>query len=310
MTDANPTIPIAAWVVLAAIVAVGVGIDLFAHRGERGQSRRSALIWSAIWIGTALLFGGFVAMHFGRDAGEDYLTAFVVEKSLSIDNLFVFLVVFKRLRIPQNAQHRVLQWGIVGAFVTRGLFIAGGSALLASWHGVIYVLGAFLVYTGIKTAREKDAAPSEDGRLVPFLQKHLPFLSPFVLAVIVIELTDVFFAFDSIPAVFAITKEPFLVYSSNIFALLGLRALYGVLSDLLERLKYLRYGLGAILVFTGTKMLLADFFEVPRIVSLLAIVFILAAVVVPFNRVRRALSRALRRERARAHRSENTGAIP
>jgi tellurite resistance protein TerC len=300
--SATLEVPLTAWLVLAVVVAVGVAIDLIGHRGDRGQGRTKAALWSAAWIGTALAFGAWIAIRFGRGAAEDYLTAFLVEKSLSVDNLFVFLIVFGRLRIPAAEQHRVLQWGIIGAFVTRGLFIAGGSALLASWHGVVYVLGAFLIFTGYKTARDQGSLEDDvgkEGKLLPFLRRHLPFTprldghrflsiengrrvaTPLLLALIVIEITDVIFAVDSIPAAFAITTEPFIVYSSNIFALLGLRALYSVLADLLADLKYLRYGLGGILAFAGAKMLASDVVHVPRLVSLLAIVCILAAAVVP-----------------------------
>jgi tellurite resistance protein TerC len=295
-------VPLSAWLVLVAVVAVGLAVDLIAHRGDRGQGRRRAIYWSIGWISTALLFGVWVMARFGRAAGEDFFTAFLVEKSLSVDNLFVFIIVFGRLRIPEPEQHRVLQYGIIGAFLTRGVFIAAGSALLSSWHGVVYVLGAFLIYTGIKTAREQGHDPKEakgEGKLLPFLRRHLPVTdrlhghhfitveagrrvaTPLLLALIVIEATDVVFAVDSIPAVFAITEDPFIVYSSNIFALLGLRALYSVLADLLADLKYLRYGLGAILAFAGLKMLGSRFVHVPHIVSLLAIAGVLLAAVIP-----------------------------
>jgi tellurite resistance protein TerC len=161
--SAGLDVPVSAWFVLAAVVVVGVIVDLVGHRGNRGQGRKRAILWSAAWIVTALAFGGWIAWRFGGAAGQDYIAAFLLEKSLSVDNLFVFIIVFGRLRIPDTEQHRVLQWGIVGAFVTRGLFIAGGSALLASWHGVVYVLGAFLIYTGIKTARGHAAGKDKDG---------------------------------------------------------------------------------------------------------------------------------------------------
>ena len=312
-------VPIWAWLVLAVIVASGLAVDLVAHRGDRHLGRRGAVLWSAAWITLALAFGGWVALQLGAAAGEDYITAFLVEKSLSIDNLFVFLIVFRRLDIPAREQHRVLQWGIIGAFVTRGVFIALGSAVLGAWHDVIYVLGAFLVFTGVKTAREKDDAKVEgEGRVLPFLRRHLPFTprlhghrfvgvedgrrlaTPLLLALIVIEVTDVLFAIDSIPAVFAISEEPFIVYSSNIFAMLGLRALYLVLADLLADLKYLRYGLAAILVFAGAKMLTSGLFHVPHVVSLLAIAGILVATIVP--------SVVAKRRRARARREDEHAA--
>ncbi|MDB5220274.1 MAG: Integral rane protein TerC family [Myxococcaceae bacterium] len=305
-------VPVWAWLVLAGIVASGLLIDLVAHRGDRQLNKKSAILWSAAWVTLGLAFGGWVALQFGREAGEDYVTAFLVEKSLSVDNLFVFLVIFKRLQIPAHEQHRVLQWGIIGAFVTRAAFIAAGAAVLSGWHDVIYILGTFLVFTGIKTAREKADAKDEndEGKVLTFLRRHLRFTptfhghrflvvengrrvaTPLLLALIVIEITDVIFALDSIPAVFAISEEPFIVYSSNIFAMLGLRALYLVLADLLADLKYLRYGLAAILVFAGGKMLTSGLLHVPHVVSLLTIAGILVVTIVPSVVAKRRKARA------------------
>jgi tellurite resistance protein TerC len=294
-------IPIWAWLVLGVVVVVGLAVDLVAHRGSKGQGRKTAIAWSVVWIAAALVFGGWIALEFGSEAAQDYFTAYLVEKSLSVDNLFVFLVVFSRLKVPEAEQHRVLEWGIIGAFVTRGAFIAAGAAILGAWHGFVYVLGAFLVYTGIKTARDQATSRDDggEGRVLEFVRRHLRFTprlhghhffalengrrlgTPLLLALVAIELTDVLFALDSIPAVFAITPEPFIVYSSNIFAILGLRALYLVLAGLLSDLKFLRYGLGAILVFAGGKMVLSGVLHVPHVVSLLVVVAILIAVIVP-----------------------------
>ncbi len=299
-SPATLAVPFWAWFVLGSVVVVSLVVDLLGHRGSHGLGRKQAFAWSAAWITVALGFGVWVGLRFGREAAEDFFTAFLVEKSLSIDNLFVFLVIFARLKIPRSEQHRVLQWGIIGAFVTRAALIAGGAALLGAWHGIVYVLGAFLVYTGIKTARAHDKDEAEgEGKILPFLRRHLPYTSrldghrfftvengrrvitPLLLAVIVIEITDIVFAVDSIPAVFAISTDPFIVYSSNVFAILGLRALYSVLADLLADMKYLRYGLAAILIFAGGKMLASDILHVPHVVSLLAIVGILASAIVP-----------------------------
>jgi tellurite resistance protein TerC len=300
-------VPFSAWLFLAVVLAFGLVIDLVAHRGSHAQSRKADLLWSAIWIALALLFGVWVHIQFGSAIATDYLTAYLVEKSLSLDNLFVFLIVFSRLGIPKAEQHRVLQWGIIGAFVTRGIFIAAGAALLSAWHGIVYVLGAFLIYTGIQTVREtvseargaKKNAAEDENPVMRFVRRHLPFGTrldghkfftiengrrigtPLLLALIVIEITDVIFALDSIPAVFAISEEPFIVYSSNVFAILGLRALYLVLADLLRDLQYLRYGLGAILLFAGAKMLASKFIHVPHLVSLGVVVAVLAASVIP-----------------------------
>ena len=294
-------IPQTAWLIFGAVIVVSLAADLFGHRGGRSVSRRAAVIWSLVWISVALLFGGWVAMALGRDSAEEFLTAWLIEKSLSIDNLFVYLIVFERLRIPGEDQHRVLFWGILGAFVTRAAFIASGAALLSAWHGAVYVLGAFLIYTGIKTARDRggDEADEAEGRVLSLVRRRLRFTSrtdshrlfvvdggrrvatPLLAALVVIEITDILFAIDSIPAVFSVTSEPFIVYSSNVFAVLGMRALYLVLADLLKGLKYLRYGLGGILVLAGAKMLASAFVDIPHVASLIAILVVLAAAIVP-----------------------------
>jgi tellurite resistance protein TerC len=301
-------VPFWAWLVLGGVVVVGLLVDLVVHRGNHGQGRSRAIIWSVAWITLALGFGGWIAFQFGQEAAEVYFTAYLVEKSLSVDNLFVFLIIFSRLRIPGNEQHRVLQWGIIGAFVTRAAFIAAGATLLSAWHGVTYILGAFLMYTGVKTAREhaSDGGGGEsEVKALAIVRRHLPFTprlhghhfiavedgrrvgTPLLLALIVIEITDVLFAVDSIPAVFAITADPFIVYSSNVFAILGLRALYLVLADLLAGLRYLRYGLAAILVFAGAKMLLSSVVRIPHLISLLIIAAILLAAILPSVLTRR-----------------------
>jgi tellurite resistance protein TerC len=304
-------VPVWAWVLFGGVVLVSLAIDLLAHRTDERHSRARAIGWSIAWVALGMLFGVWVALQFGREAAEDYLTAYLVEKSLSVDNLFVFLVVFQRLRIPRSDQHRVLFWGILGALVTRGVFIAGGIALLRSWHAIVYVLGAFLVITGIRTATTREDEAGE-GRVLPILRRRLQITprleghrfvvvengrylaTPLLLALLVIEVTDVMFALDSIPAVFAISDEPFIVYSSNVFAVLGLRALYVVLADLLSDLAYLRYGLAAILVLAGAKMLTSSLLHVPHAVSLLAIVLCLAASVVPSVVAKRRASRGVR----------------
>ncbi len=289
---ADLDVPIWAWLVLASVVLVSLSVDLVAHRGDHEQTRKWPVIWSLVWISLALLFGAWIAAQFGRRAASEYLTAYLVEKSLSVDNLFVFLVIFSRLRIPRAEQHRVLWWGIAGAFVTRAAFVACGSALLDAWRGAAYALGAFLLYAGVKTFTEPLEGEG-DGKVLSFVQRHLRVTprthghrffateggrrvaTPLLLALIVVETSDVLFATDSIPAVLSISREPFIVYSSNVFAILGLRALYLVLADLLAGLEYLRYGLGVILVLAGAKMITAHVIHVPEVLSLVAIVLIL-----------------------------------
>ncbi len=304
-------VPIWAWFVLAAVVLGSLLVDLVAHRGDRELGRRWAILWSGVWIALSLAFALWLALQFGAATAGDYLTAYLIEKSLSVDNLFIFLVVFSRLRIARAEQHRVLQWGILGAFVIRALFIAAGTSMLAAWHGMVYVLGAFLVLTGLKTAWESPSRePEGEGRILTFLRRHLRLTprmhghhffavedgrrvgTPLLLALIVIEVTDVIFAIDSIPAVLAISRDPFIVYSSNVFAILGLRALYLVLADLLADLKYLHYGLAAILVFAGAKMLTTGFVHVPQAISMSVVVVILIAAIVPSVLARRREARA------------------
>jgi len=285
-------VPFSAWVVLGAIVVAMVAIDLFSHRGEHTDSRRTAIAWSIVWVAVALVFGVVVTVWLGRAAGEQYLAAYLLEKSLSIDNLFVFALVFGALGIPAPQQRRVLTWGIFGAFAMRGLFIWLGLETLQHWHSAIYVFGALLVIAGLKLLRPTEH-PAEP-KLVPWLVRHLPWTrrlhgnkfvvklagkwvaTPLLVALIAIELADVMFAVDSLPAAFAVTSVPFLVYSSNLFALLGLRALYAVIGDLLGRLRYLHYGLSAVLVFAGAKMLLSPWIAIAPLISVLVIADIIA----------------------------------
>jgi len=294
-------IPTWAWTVFAVVVVVSLAIDLVAHRKGHGNGRRAAIVWSCIWVGISLLFAGFVGVELGWKVAQEFLTAWLVEKSLSVDNLFVFLVIFGRLKIPRSQQHGVLFWGIVGAFVTRALFIAAGSAVLARWQLATYILGAFLVFTGLKTLRSHPEQDDDgkESRIIGFLQSHMPFTrrieggaftliengkrvaTPLLVALVAIEITDIMFAVDSIPAVFAISNEPFIVFSSNVFAILGLRALYLVLADIVADLKYLHYGLGALLIFVGAKMLASGYVHLPHWASLAITVAILAAAIVP-----------------------------
>jgi tellurite resistance protein TerC len=267
-----------------------IAIDLFAHRGDRVDSRRRALVWTVVWIAAAVVFGAVVAMWFGADAAEQYFAAYLLEKSLSVDNLFVFVVVFGALDIPVSEQRRVLTWGILGALATRAVFIAAGAAILHRWHEITYVFGAILVITALKLLRGGEGGSS---RLLGWLERHLPWTrertghhfvvrrsgrwlaTPLLLALLAIELTDVMFALDSIPAAFAVSDEPFVIYSSNVFAVLGLRALYAVLLGALADLRYLKYGLSAVLAFAGAKMLAAPWVKISPMVSVAVIALVI-----------------------------------
>lgn len=276
-------VPVWAWALLAVIVCVSISIDLFAHRGDHVDSRRRALLWSLGWVTLALGFNGFVAYWFGREAGEQFLAAYLLEKSLSVDNLFVFLLVFSALSIPVTEQRRVLTWGIAGAILTRGALIFIGAAAVQRWHSLLWVFGGLLIIAAVKLLREP--GPVSENRLLRWLERHVPWTpqlhghhfvtrvrgrlvaTPLLLALVAIELTDIVFAIDSVPAAFAVTEEPFLIYSSNLFAILGLRALYVVLAGALAELRYLRYGLAAVLAFAGGKLLLGSWIKVPPLLS-------------------------------------------
>lgn len=293
------------WAVFGGVVAVSLVVDLALHRGERELTRRGAIGWTCAWIVLALLFAAWIWVRFGSSVAWVFVTAYLVEKSLSVDNLFVFLVIFSRLNIPRGDQHRVLFWGILGAFVTRAAFIAVGAVVLASWHFATYLLGAFLVFTGIKTFRTDPAEESKEGAVLDLLERHVPYTNrlrghkffviengrrlatPLFMALIAIEATDVMFALDSIPAVFAISREPFIVFSSNVFAILGLRALYLVIADLVADLDYLHYGLGVLLAYVGVKMIASHHIEIPYWLSLGITVSILTAAIIPSLIVRR-----------------------
>lgn len=277
------SVPVWTWVLLAVLVGAAICVDLVAHRGDHVDSRKSALVWSLIWIGLALSFNVFVGVQFGSQAGEEFLAAYLLEKSLSVDNLFVFLLVFGALRIPPTEQRRVLTWGIIGAIVTRGALIFAGAAAVARWHSLLYVFGGILIVAAIKLLREPQA--ESENKLLIWLERHLPWsrqlhghrfltridgrlvATPLMLALIAIELTDIVFAIDSVPAAFAVTTEPFLIYSSNLFALLGLRALYIVLAGAISNLRYLRFGLAGVLAFAGAKLLLSGHIHLPPLVS-------------------------------------------
>jgi tellurite resistance protein TerC len=260
---------------------------------------REALGWSALWIALALAFGALVWVRSGREPGLEYLTGYVIEKSLSVDNIFVFVVIFGALGIPAAYQHRVLFWGILSALALRGAMIAGGAALLHRFHWVIYLFGAFLVLTGVKLLLAREAAPHPERsaafralrRLVPAtprfdgprfftVESGKRVATPLFFALALIELSDVVFAVDSIPAIFAVTDDPFIVFTSNIFAILGLRSLYFLLAGFVERFTYLKPSLAFILVFVGAKMAAVDVVKVPAGVSLAVILGILATGVV------------------------------
>jgi tellurite resistance protein TerC len=276
------------WVAFNVFVLMMLAVDLgVVHRRAHTVRLKEALIWSGIWIALALLFALGVYSWYGPQSALEFLAGYLIEKSLSVDNIFVFVLIFSYFKVPALYQHKVLFWGILGALVMRAIFIFAGIALLQRLHWIIYVFGALLVLTGIKMAMEKDKEIHPDKnpvlrlfrRLVPvtedyhadhfFVRRFGHYAAtPLFVVLLVVETTDIIFAVDSIPAILAITVDPFLVYTSNVFAILGLRALYFALAGVMQLFHYLHYGLSAILVFVGAKMLLADVYKLPIGVAL------------------------------------------
>ena len=287
------------WALFLAFIVGMLALDLGVfHRNAHDVSRREALAWSAAWIGLAIVFNAGVYLVRGPEAGLEWTTGYLVEKTLSIDNVFVILLIFSAFAVPGAYQHRVLFWGIAGALVMRAVLIAAAGLLLGALHFVIYVFGAFLIYTGIKFLREQEHTPDlEQNRVVRtarrlfrttegyegqrfFVRRRgLLYATPLFLVLLLIESTDLVFAVDSIPAIYAITDDPFIVFTSNIFAILGLRSLYFVLAGYLAGLAYLKPALAAILIFVGAKMLILDFYKVPALASLGVIATILAVAI-------------------------------
>jgi tellurite resistance protein TerC len=283
------------WVAFCSGIFVLLMIDLSLFgKGAHKITRKKALIESGIWIAVALAFNAWFAYTYGSQLGIEFLTGYLVEKSLSVDNLFVILLIFSSFRIPDQYQHRVLFYGVLGAIILRAFFIIVGAQLLHYFHWILYVFGAILVITAIKFLRETDEKIDvKENWSIRLLRKIMPTTqkfdgnhfftvengirkaTPLFLALIVIEVTDLIFAVDSIPAVFAVTQDAFVAFASNILAILGLRALYFVLADWVGKLRYLKPGLAAILGFIGIKMLLLDVFKIPSWISLLVISSIL-----------------------------------
>src|SRR3954468_4674651 len=289
------------WAVFAAVVIGVMAIDI-ALLGKRGRhmSFREAVVRSLFNVAAGLLFGGFVWWRLVRDLAASYLVAYLVEESLSVDNLFVFLIIFSYFKLSESRQHRVLAWGVAGAMGMRTIFIFAGAALLHRFHWLTYAFGGFLIYTGVKLAirKEEAAVNPEDNVALKLARRFLRtteeyhedhftvvkdgvrYATPLFLVLVVIEVTDLLFAVDSVPAVLAVSKDVFIVYTSNIMAILGLRALYFVLSGMMNRFHYLGTGLALILIFIGVKMAIVHFVPIPSLVSLAVIVVLLAGSIV------------------------------
>ena len=283
------------WIIFAAIVGGLLFVDLFIfHRDAHAVKMREAGIWVTVWVSLGLAFGGWIFLTRGTTSGAEYLAGYLIEYSLSMDNVFVFAVLFAYFGVPPQYQHRLLFWGVLGAIVFRAIFILGGIFLIHLFEPVIYVFGLILIVTGIRMARTvEEGVDAEGNAVIRVLRRWLPMspryegraffvrrdgrrlATPLLAALVAIELSDIMFAIDSVPAILAITTDPFIVLTSNGFAILGLRSLYFLLAGMLGRFVYLRLGLGAILVFAGAKMLLSDVFPISTLVSLAVIALVL-----------------------------------
>ncbi len=283
-------------ILVLAMLALDLGIF---HRKDHKITVKEGLIWSAIWILVAFLFNFLIYFWLGDAKALQFFTGYLIERSLSIDNIFVFLLIFTYFGVPDKYQYKILFWGIIGALVMRGIFIGAGTLLIAKFHWLIYVFGVFLVYTGIKMGLAEDQKiEPEKNPVLKFVRRFLPLTdnygsghffiknagkivgTPMFVVLIVVETTDVVFAVDSIPAIFAITLDPFIIYTSNVFAILGLRALYFAVAGLMDIFYYLKYGLSAILAFVGIKMLISGLYKMPDLLALGVIAFLLTISIV------------------------------
>jgi tellurite resistance protein TerC len=288
------------WIGFNVFVLLMLVLDLGVfHRGAKEIKVKDALIWTGIWIMLSLMFNVFVFYQFGEDKAYEFLTGYLIEKSLSIDNIFVMILIFSYFHVPAEYQHKVLFWGILGALVMRVLFILAGIELIHKFHWLIYIFGGFLIYTGIRIATQGEVKLNpEKNPVVKFVRKifrvtpafhednffvtldNRLWATPLFVVVVMIEATDLVFAVDSIPAILAISDDPFIVYTSNVFAILGLRSLYFAIAGIEKYFIYLKYGLAAILVFVGIKMCIADFYKIPTGISLGFIILSLAVTIV------------------------------
>lgn len=284
------------WIGFNAFVLVMIALDLGVfHRKAHEVSLKEAGFWSLVWVALAMAFNAWIWQAWGAEAGLQFLTGYLIEKSLSVDNIFVFVLLFAFFKVPAMYQHRVLIWGILGALVMRGVFIAAGSYVLEQFHWVLYVFGAILILTGLRMLKRDEAASPADSALFRLVSRWLPMTeryhgdrfwirengrrlaTPLLLVLILVEASDLLFAIDSIPAIFAVTREPFLVFTANVFAILGLRSMYFLLAGVVHRFVYLKVGLAAVLVFVGIKMVIVDLYKIPVAVSLMVILAVIGA---------------------------------
>jgi tellurite resistance protein TerC len=282
------------WILFNLFVLIMLGLDLGVfHRRPHAVKFREAVVWSLVWIGLGAGFAVVIYFWHGRTPSLEFVTGYVIELSLSVDNLFVFLLIFRFFQVPPTHQHKVLFWGILGALIMRALFIVAGVGLIQRFHWIVYVFGAFLVYSGIKLFRQENAEiHPEKNPVLRLFRKWVPvtndyegnkffvrrpglYATPLLVVLVVVETTDLLFAVDSIPAILAITRDAFIVYTSNVFAIMGLRSMYFALAGMMEMFRYLHYGLSVVLMFVGAKMLLSHYYEIPTVVALGAVAGVL-----------------------------------
>ena len=287
------------WLSVVGLILVMLLIDLFAHRKAHEIAVKEAALWSVFWVTTGVAFGAWIWSYFGAEFGQQYFAGFLIEKSLAVDNVFIWAIIFASFAVPRKYQHRVLFLGVLGALVFRGIFIAAGAAILENFAWVLYLFAAFLVFTGVQMLRKRSEHddPSKSGfyrwfsRVIPSTKEYhgqkltvrvggALVATPLLMVLVLIEFTDIIFAVDSIPAIFAVTSEPFLVFTANAFAILGLRAMYFLLADMMHRFIYLKTGLALVLIWVGIKMGLHDFVKIPTLISLGVIVLILTVAIV------------------------------
>lgn len=280
------------WVIFSVFVLGMLALDLGVFSRKPHEVKfKEALTWSIVWVTLSLIFNAWIYKEFGSQKALEFLTGYLIEKALSVDNIFVFVVLFASFAVPKVYQHRVLFWGVIGALLMRAIFIGLGAALISRFHWIMYVFGAILLYTGLKLMRQGDdhdphpeknpiyklgrrlmpAVPEYHGKAFTIMKDGRRYATPLLLVLIAIEATDVVFAVDSIPAIFAITTDPFIVYTSNIFAILGLRAMYFLLAGVIDKFHFLNIGLALVLMFVGVKMIIAEWYKIPIVASLLVI---------------------------------------
>ena len=286
------------WIIFSVFVLGMLALDLGVFSRKPHEVKfKEALLWSIVWVTLSLIFNAWIYHEFGSEKALEFLTGYLIEKALSVDNIFVFVVLFASFAVPKIYQHRVLFWGVIGALLMRAIFIGLGAALISRFHWIMYVFGAILIYTGIKLMRQGDdhdphpeknpiyklgrrmmpAVPEYHGKAFTIVKDGRRYATPLMMVLIAIEATDVVFAVDSIPAIFAITTDPFIVYTSNIFAILGLRAMYFLLAGVIDKFHYLNVGLALVLMFVGIKMVIVEWYKVPITASLLVIAGLLGA---------------------------------